>query len=417
MKERIGRWRVDLLTTLPLFVIILPCIGLLLLPFFPALSPYPLGAAPSFIPFILYTIFAVLFAWAMLVTLAQLARIRPVTAASPADVEVSPHILVVATLIIFVVTLSQVDVIALFAGDIYKGDLRVDGQLLAILTKFVTPTFFGYACFAWRNERSPARMVSVFVVGIVTFVSAFLLGTKAGALIAILPGVLVLFWHGVSVRTFLHMTVASLAVILAASSLFDTSGQGIVGSLVYVLNRTFMLTAEIPYRITVAALAGDSGIDYPRTLMSVLTNTVLRQVIESPVDLYTYSFSGAVSALFYPEMIPQINSGEWNHTPPVYSEGIVAFGPLFGLMALIAGSAGGALIYAIRRLAASQRLILTSLMLTYFVFVYIAWLNSAGVAGLIHPFPAFALAATGGGLVALRLLGSRLHRVGHSKAV
>lgn len=418
MKQWIGRWRVDLLTTLPMFVIVLPCVGLLLLPVFPALSPYPLGRTPSFIPFVLCSIFAVLFIWAMLMTLAYLARLRVVTAAAAvARSEVSPRALMVAIFAIFLLMLTQVDVIALFAGDIYKGDLRVDGQLLAILTKFVMPTLFAYTCLAWRDEQSRARTISVVVVGGATFLSAFLLGTKAGSLIAILPGVLVLFWRGMSMRTFLGAVAVAVAVILIASSLFDTSGQGIVGSLGYVLKRTFLLTAEIPYRITMAALTGDPGIDYPRTLMSVLTNTVLRQIIDTPLDLYTYSFSGAVSGLFYPEMIPQISSGEWNHTPPVFSEGIVALGPLFGVMAVVAGSLGGALIYGIRRLAAGHKLVLTSLALSYFVFIYIAWLNSAGIGGLIHPFPILALAATGLAITSLRELSRRAYRPEQSQSI
>lgn len=413
-RELSGRRRVDLLTFLPIFVVVLPCFGLLLLPVLPSLSPYPLGTTPSFIPFVLCGIFAVLFIWTMRMTLVCFGRNHLVADAS-ADAEISPTLLIMAALVMFIVSLSQVNVGAMFSGDIYKGDLRVNGQLLAVLTKFVLPTMFAYACLAWRYEPSRVRAVSLLVVGATTFVSVFLLGTKAGSLIAILPGVLVLFWRGVSLRALIGMALGGLVVILVASSLFDTSGQGLVGSLGYVLKRTFLLTAEVPYRITMAALTGDSGVNYPHTLMSILTNAVLRQIIDAPTDLYTYSFSGAVSGLLYPELIPKINSGEWNHTPPVYSEGIVALGPFFGLMAVFAGGVGGLLTHAIRLLVVRRKLILTSLMLTYFVFIYIAWLNSAGIAGLAHPFPILALTATGGALLVLTKVGRGPRRQDRAK--
>jgi hypothetical protein len=183
-----------------------------------------------------------------------------------------------------------------------------------------------------------------------------------------------------------------------------------VGSISYVFSRAFLLTAEIPYRIAQAALGGDVGVDYTKTLMSIFTKTALRYFIETPHELYEYSFSGAVSALFYPQLIPEINSGEWNHTPPVFAEGIVAFGPWFGAMAIFAGVVGGCIIFYLRSLVARNSAILASLAITYFVFVYVSWLNSAGVAGLLHPFPLMALAIAGCLLVAMEYLGSLLVR-------
>ena len=395
---------IDLLTMIPSLVVVLPCVGLLLLPIFPGMSPYSLGRAPSYLPFILCSIFAAIFVFSLLCTQYFLGRLK--TVAPPAKGMPAPSLLLMLlALMLFVAMLTQVDAIALFRGDIYKGDLRVGGQVIAILSKFMLPSLFAYTCLTWRNDRTRRRLVSIFLVGAATFGAAFLLGTKAGALLAILPGVLVLAWGGMPKRVLLMVTVVCLVVVTVSSALFDTSGQGLAGSVNYVLNRAFLLTAEIPYRITQAALVGNVGIDYTKTLMSIFTKTALRHFIETPYELYQYSFSGAVSALFYPQMIPEINSGEWNHTPPIFTEGIVAFGPWFGLAAIFAGTVGGCLIYCVQFFVIRNFNILASLMITYFVFVYVSWLNSAGVAGLLHPFPLMALAMAGCLLVAMEYLG------------
>ena len=141
-------------------------------------------------------------------------------------------------------------------------------------------------------------------------------------------------------------------------------------------------------------MQGTLDINYPETLIGVVTNTILRLVTGDPDGIYRFNLSTAVSAALYPERIPLINSGEWNQTPSVYVEGLVALGPLYALLACATAAFGAGLFTLIRNAIREGRHFFASVAMTYFVFVYLAWLNSAGITGLVHPFPLLALALT-----------------------
>jgi len=283
--------------------------------------------------------------------------------------------------------LDRIDIVGVLTGHIDKEDIRASsGTLIAVVIKYLAPSFFAYICLVYRFSSGRISWKAVAISGAVVFFAGLSLGAKTGAIFTILPGILALFLNGMRMRTLAFLGMAGVVTIVGAGMTFDRFHRGDLGAtLQYVADRAFILEAEPPYKIIRRAADGTLGVDYLPTLAVVATNAVLRRTVQEGT-LYRYSFPGVVSAEMYPRRIPNINSGRWNHTPDVMVEGVVAFGFYnFWLMAFIMVGIGWMLNNAIRSAVQAGNMAFASVVLTYFVFAYLAWINSAGVASLIHP--------------------------------
>ena len=400
--------RVNLFWLLPAIIILAPLIGLITI----AVYPEPFGhiredAPVVLLPLALYTVFAAVFfgAWALVSNLSE-AKISPaIDDPNPAD----GFVLVAATLALAALMLSQFNVLDVLTGEVRKGELRGDGQVIASLKKFAIPALFAYTALLWRTRQVSLRVL--LFVGFTTAAVGISTGSKSGMLVAIAPGILAAFYDGMRVKHLIVALGAGTASLLAFAALFD-SRWSLSSSLWYVWYRTFPQTAEIPYRMTIRSMDPSFSFEYLQSLFFVVTNTVLRQVVPDPENLYQYTFNRAISGELYPERIDLIRTMEWNHTPHVYIEGLMALGFYgFWVYAIIAALAGALLMKAIFRRIGAGDFALASVLCTYFVVVYSAWVNSAGITGLVHPFPILTLLATWGLLRGLKVVG-RLFRAG-----
>lgn len=381
--------KINLMSVLPLAMLSLPEIGLVLIDLDPSRYQFILEDRPyTSLPLILHSLFILAFLAAL--CLMSLARWgTPKIPLSPVKAEpwmMSRRTVYLVSLLLAVLVLNQVDVIALLQGHLEKGEIRTAGAGQAVIIKYFAPSFFAYVCLLYRYVPGKVSRKAVFTAGAVTFFAGLTLGAKAGAVFTIMPGVLALFLSGIRVRTVVFLGLGGCIAIVGAGMTFDKFNRGdFVGTLHYVADRAFILEAEPPYKIVRRAANESLGIDYFPTLAAVATNTVLRLMVPNDT-MYRYSFSGAVSAEMYPGKIDEINRGEWNHTPDVMVEGIVAFGFYnFWLMAIIAAVVGRVLIRMVRTSVQEGRIAFASVLLTYFVFMYLAWINSAGIASLVHP--------------------------------
>ena len=309
-----------------------------------------------------------------------------------------PRALFFTSVIVTSIVLGPFNGWSVLVGSIDKEEMRSmhgwAGPILAILAKYVQPALFAYAALcctyfegdvAWvaKNRR---RMIGI---GACTFVTGLALGGKASALIAILPGVICLYWRGVSFFTPVKWLVVSVAFLALAAWVFDRNlveDDGIGGIFLYVLYRAFYLTAEASLQVGDSFVAGNLDIDYLPTLTEWFGKSVVAHWLQNPDQLYRYGFSTAITARLYPELIDRINSGEWNITPTAFVEVLVA-GGYVGLM--LGGMAAGALcallVRSINRALAGGDIRLAAIVSVYMVSVYLSWINSGGVANLVHP--------------------------------
>lgn len=145
----------------------------------------------------------------------------------------------------------------------------------------------------------------------------------------LLPGIIALFLEGMRWRIAILLGILSSVGLIVAGLYLDSFLRGgtIGNAANYVVHRAFILTAEMPYRVTERQLAGEK-FDYVPTLFSVATNAVILEYIE-PNEIYRYNLARSVSAYLYPDLIDEVNAGRWNHTPIVFSEGVLALGVNF----------------------------------------------------------------------------------------
>lgn len=321
-------------------------------------------------------------------------RFKPLPAIRAAGLPHAPitH-LVGISLVSVLVVLIGFDGLGVLAGTIDKEQMRsthgLAGPLLAILTKYLQPAFFAYAAFRYRAMGSRQARSSLWLIGLCTLVSGAALGGKASGLIAILPGLIALYWWGVSVTRFAFFTLLVLLFLVGAAWLFDRDlieAEGSSDLLSYLVYRAFVLSSEGALYVGSSLLNGQLDMRYAPTLLEWFGKSVVVRLIDDPANLHLYGFSTAVTANIYPDLIDRINSGEWNITPTAFVEFLV----MGGLWAPLAGGlACGAIAAALmNRVDANLRDGATrsaALITSYIVLVYLGWISSGGIANLVHP--------------------------------
>lgn len=309
-----------------------------------------------------------------------------------------PRALTIAAIVVTLIVLGPFRGILVLVGSIDKEEMRsmhgFAGPLLAILAKYVQPAVFAFAalCHTYFEGAADQRVRNrrrMLVVGACTFVTGLALGGKASALIAILPGVICLYWRGVSIFTPIKWLVVSVAFLALAAWVFDRDlldFEGVGSILLYVLYRAFFLTAEASLAIGDSFVSGGLDIAYLPTLTEWFGKSIVVHWLQDPDRLYQYGFSTAITAHLYPDMIDRINSGEWNITPTAFVELLVA-GGYVGLV--IGGLASGGLcawlVRSVNHALSRGNLRFAAIVSVYMVSVYLSWINSGGIANLVHP--------------------------------
>jgi hypothetical protein len=212
------------------------------------------------------------------------------------------------------------------------------------------------------------------------------LGRKTSAIISALPGIAALYFDGMRWRTAIILGITAVLFAITAGLQFDKHLRhaGIREAASYVARRAFVLTAQVPYQTTQQSLAG-RDFDYISTPGSAATDSIILKHV-NPNDLYRYNFARAMTERLYPDQKSRVNSGRWNVTPNVFTEGFLALGFAFYwyfsvLTAILIWSFNISIKITIRNGALPAAAVLMG----YYVFVFNAWVNSGGLTNLIHP--------------------------------
>ena len=216
-------------------------------------------------------------------------------------------------------------------------------------------------------------------------------GSKATGILILTCGVIPLLWKQRTAITAIALLIPGLTLIFVSSYLFDSfiADRSFWGILDYVLRRAFVLTAEAPWKAWDLYRAGPVDFNYPLTLAQFLGSGLIFLffgVAKYSDTAYKYEFTTGVTALFYPTLVDEVNSGRWNITCTSYVEGLLAMG-LVGIpvFAVLGGYIMGRMENAITKSMINNKLSKGSVLIVYYVFAFFSWVNSGGIVTLFHP--------------------------------
>lgn len=279
-------------------------------------------------------------------------------------------------------------------GDVGKGEFRSSGlgafgAFAYTISKFITPAICVYLSFIYIkwSRKSYLDKFYLFSNLLIVFIIGASWGGKSFAIFLLAPAFTVFFWR-ISVVRFALFFVVALVVMAGFSLLFDTMYSADFASAAeFVLNRLTIIQAEVPWEIWNLHKDGQINIDYVKTLIPVLGDTVSKVVTGlDPNDMYeyiSYHYGQILTLTVYP--YPDIIMDGHNVTGTFFSEALIALGD-FGLVLF---PALGALLVGIAYNTAKISFIKNnpvalSIVLVIFYFIIFPWISSGGVITLIH---------------------------------
>jgi hypothetical protein len=363
-----------------LFILLTPFIGLLLI----TLNPYDYfwltSGGSVFYPLLYYSFFLL----GSFVAAVQLKRQS--IAEIPGDLKSlrSENLLFFLLFLIVLLLLTFYDGLNVFLGSSTKEDIRQSGFLHAFLVKYLAPSIFAFISIKYRMRQISATrfwfsLIMTFLVGLST-------GGKASALIVVLPGVAIVFQDRFTLLKFLILALFTFLSLVITAWLFDSFLGGDISLIAeYLMHRTFALTAESPFHISLAYANNQSLIDYSYTLLEIFGKSIL-PYFGFTQDPHKYIFSFAITAWIYPNELDSIVSGSWNITPNAFVEALIIGGwvllPIFGWIIVYFGLF---LWNHSIKLISDGKYANGAITSVYAVLVYLSWINSAGIMQLIHP--------------------------------
>lgn len=293
--------------------------------------------------------------------------------------------------LILLVVLVGYDGLYVLLGTASKEDIRLSGFVHAILTKYLAPSIFAYISILRRVQLlSLGKWLLALLMTLIIGLSS---GGKASVLIVILPGLAILLDGRLSFFKVVTLSVAFFLSMMATAWLFDSFLEGdIVKIASYLVQRSFVLTAEAPFHLGVAYSKSQPIIEYQYTLFEVFGKSLLSNFVD-PKEIHKYLFSHAITAWLYPSNVDDVVSGVWNITPNVFVEALVVGGvyllPLSGWLVVYAAYVLWTKVVQQVNQGKFARAAITSV---FAVMVYLSWTNSAGIMQLIHPLAIGSLA-------------------------
>lgn len=362
------------------FVLIVPYIGLILITAFPNEYQWLTNGTSASLPVLYYSIFLIgAFAAAL-----QVKKRRYDISNDASGTTKSEYPSLILLFIILLVTLVGYGGLDVFVGTLTKEDVRQSGFLHAILTKYLAPSIFAYLSILRRKMRLPKS--EWWLALLMTFILGLSSGGKAFALIAILPGLAIIFAGRLSLSRISLIFVGTFFSLMLTASLFDSFlDRDLLKIAEYIVHRIFALTAEAPFHTSVAYSNSQPTIEYLYTLFEVFGKSAIL-FFDPSVEIHKYIFSHSFTAWLYPEYIDDITSGRWNITPNVFVEALIVGG--FYLLPVI----GWAVVYVAHTIWARVvrqinhgKYVSAAITSVYAVTVYLSWINSAGIMQLVHP--------------------------------
>lgn len=283
----------------------------------------------------------------------------------------------------------------------FRSNLGIFGLPAYLIRDNITPTLIAYLSFVYVKSEAKSKRISFLIINylLAAFISSSF-GFKSGAVFAVLPGFILLFWQ-ISLKLIIKLSFFFLFVFVLTAVFIDKrefklndlkhisfSSPDYNNALNSVLYRATVVQGNTSWHIWEAYINGKKFFDYPPTLVAVFGDRFLNKVLNiNREDFPKYVKFHYTESLTLETGIRTIDHIKAGHTTigQVFSEGIIA-GGLIGLIifALFAGFFTGLNFKIIEGALLNGNAIAASLMINYFVTFIIGWLNGGGIVALFH---------------------------------
>jgi hypothetical protein len=291
---------------------------------------------------------------------------------------------------------------------VFRAQLGVLGLPSYLIRDNITPTLIAYLSFVYVKSEDKSRNIFFLVINyLLAALIASSFGFKTGAVFALLPGFLLLFWR-ISFKLMLKLSIFFLFAFVMTAIFIDRrefklkdlvnisfTTPDYDNALNSVLYRATVVQGNTSWHIWEAYINGHKFFDYPPTLKAALGDRFLNNVLNiNRKDFPNYVKYHYTESLTLETGIRTIEEIKAGHTTigQVFSEGIIA-GGFIGMIifAIFAGFYTGINYKIIEGALFNGNAVAASLMINYYVTFIIGWLNGGGIAGLFHISAIFGL--------------------------
>jgi hypothetical protein len=283
--------------------------------------------------------------------------------------------------------------LSVLSGDVGKGEFRASlgglGAVAYLTLKWLAPSTFAMGCalhvFSGRPRRS--RWM-VFLLGFLTFVIGVAWGFKTSGILALVPGITVLFWHS-HVRKLFWLGCFSLVAIVLAALAFDFApGSGLEAVFTFLWARLTVWQGDVAWHIWDMWRDGEAFPNYwvtPLVAVGDQLYSALTGLTRDSGEQWVMTHFGAMLTYLAGNPIDHIIYDGHNVTGTPFSEGVIALGaagiPVFGTLA---GLVCGFVFRKINGAIQTGRPLASALWSNYFCWCVFAWLNGGDIVQLFH---------------------------------
>lgn len=262
----------------------------------------------------------------------------------------------------------------------------IGGLIGGIILKYIAPSLFAFALMtniAWDKRR--VRSFVVLSLGFMMVLIGGAFGFKSSFVSAVLPAALLYYWRS-SKLILVPLGMIATCVILFGY-LYFTTITDIGTAFAKMIDRLFVLQGDVAWLIWDMYQKGEPLPSYSNTLLPIAGDRIASLLTgvtrENQYQWVMGHFSLMITHLSgYP--VEAILGGH-NNTATVFSEGILAAGPIgVVIFAVLAGVIVSLNYYFIQNKLTANDFASAAIGASYFVNGVMAWLIAGGVQVAIH---------------------------------
>ena len=282
--------------------------------------------------------------------------------------------------ILLLVILFYFGAYKIWIGSIGKGDFRSTlGPLGAIafgLSKFTAPSIGAYLAYIYKKKQIKNKKM-LFLNLFIIFLIGSSWGTKSFGLFILLPAMTIILWDLKFYNFIILFILALLAMIVIAIYINNRFTFGMATN--FVLSRLTIMQAEVPWKIWDLQITNHLDVNYIQTIPSFIGDKLLFLLTGlSRGDIsewISHHYGLLLTSLVYDNTYNIMHG--FNVTGTFFSEALISLG-YFGIVIfpLFAGIFLGILYNSIIKAMKNNNPIVVSILLSYYYFVFFAWLNS-----------------------------------------
>jgi hypothetical protein len=278
-------------------------------------------------------------------------------------------------------------------GRVGKGHFRVSlgdfGPVGYLILKYYAPGVFAFACLKFlRSDKNRTDKILLALIACMLILLSFGWGFKSGAILALLPALILIFWTS-SLLYAIVFGIFSLLLLIFTYWLFDSTNIDFEFSraLIFMFERLTVMQGDVPWKIWDLYSSDFAFPDYKNTLLPVLGDRVFSAftgiTIEQPYEWIMAHFGLMLTYLTgYP--IAGIIAGH-NITGTPFSEGLIAAGFVgMILFSLISGFAVGLVYLVLDHVIRAGSDKVAAAIACYSVMAVIAWVLGGGILSMVH---------------------------------